>query len=188
MRAINNFKMTKSKTILFVAAFVAALQFTVSAQDKCLNVCPDQAALLNVSGEDASAINAVVCIDQLTGGNVVIENGDDLSSLPEALFTCYTVAVNSASNFNIASTAYTIDNIQQELDMALMDSDHCGSVGAGKNIDINSSYCGVTCLLDVCPCGGDGNEITFVYTPAEDGGNDQFLLVDSDGNIVAYFK
>jgi len=160
---------------------------SVSAQNNCLNVCPEQAALLSVSGEDGNATNAVVCIDQLTGANVVIQNGSDLSALPEALYSCYTVAVsNSAGAFDISSATYSIDNIQMELDMALMSSDNCGSVGAAKNFDINSSYCSTsTCMLNVCSCNEESNEITFVYTPVEDAGNDQFLLIDAAGNIVA---
>ena len=187
MRAINNLKMIKFRIILFVFAFVAALQFSVSAQERCLNVCPDQAALLNVSGEDSNANNAVICIDQLTNANFVIQNGTDLSTLPEALYSCYTVAVsNTAGDFDIASINYSIGNVATELDMALMDSENCGSVGAAKNFDINSSYCSTpTCMLDVCTCDDNSNEIVFQYAPSGDAGTEQFLIVDAAGNIAA---
>jgi|GEM_PF-2468127 len=186
MRAINNLNMTKFRIILFVTAFVAALQFSVSGQDGCLNVCPEQAALLSVSGEDDNANNAVVCIDQLTGTNIVMQNGSDLSTLPEALYSCYTIAVsNNAAGFDIASTTYSIGNVQTELDMALMSADDCGSVGAAKNFDINSAYCSTAvCMLDVCPCNSN-NEIMFQYTPSGDAGTEQFLVVNNTGNIVA---
>jgi len=156
MNAKNNFKMTKKGIIFLLAIVTSAFAFNVQAQDRCLNVCPAQGALINVSGEDPSAVNRVVCIDNLTGDNFVIQNGAELGNLPQALYTCYTVAVSNTSgaNFDIASATYTIDNVQTELDMALMGSDECGSVSpTAKTFDVNASYCSTSiCMLDICLC------------------------------------
>jgi len=75
--------MTKKGIIFLFAILTSVLAINVQAQDRCLNVCPAQGALINVSGEDPSAVNGVVCIDNLTGGNYVIQNGAELGNLPQ---------------------------------------------------------------------------------------------------------
>jgi len=194
MRAKNNFKMTKKGIIFLFAGLISALSFNVKAQDRCLNVCPEQGALINVSGEDPGAINGVVCIDNLTGDNYIIQNGAELGELPEALYTCYTVAVSNATgaNFDIASASYSIGNVQTELDMALLGSDECGSVSStAKTFDINATYCQPvtgTCMLNICSCiEGAGTDFVFEYIPAENTGDTEelFIVVDASGSVVA---
>ncbi len=192
MNAKNNFKMTKKGIIFLFASLISALSFNVEAQDRCLNVCPEQGALINVSGEDPSAVNGVICIDNLTGDNFVIQNGAELGNLPQALYTCYTVAVSNTSgaNFDIASATYTVNNVQAELDMALMGTDECGSVSStAKTFDINSSYCnpgvGATCMLNLCLCNSESTDFIFEYIPSGDTGVELFIVVDDGGTVVS---
>jgi len=190
MRTKNNYKMTKKGILFLFAILTSVFAFNAQAQDRCLNVCPAQGALINVSGEDPAAINGVVCIDNLTGDNYVIQNGSELGSLPEALYTCYTVAVSNTSgaNFDIASASYSIGNIQSELDMALLGSEECGSASsAAKTFDVNSSYCATsTCMLDICSCNdGGGTDFVFEYAPSGDAGEEVFIVVDASGAVVA---
>lgn len=192
MKKTNCMKSRKNIPMLnkLFAVIIVLFAFTQANAQNCLNVCPDQASLLNVTGEDASAVNAVVCIDQLTGANHIIDNGADLSILPEALYNCYTVAVsnNSGTAFDVASVTYTDGNVQSELDMALLGSDDCGAVAAdARAIDINSSYCqSAVCFLDLCPCNDPlSNSFVFTYNPSGDSGTEVFLVTDASGTVVA---
>lgn len=185
-------KTRKNKPMLnkLFAVIIVLFAFSQANAQNCLNVCPDQASLLNVTGEDATAVNAVVCIDQLTGANHVINNGADLSILPEALYNCYTVAVSNSSGtpFDVASVTYTDGNIQSELDMALIGTEDCGAVAAdARAIDINSSYCqSAVCFLDLCPCNDPlSDSFVFTYNPSGDAGTEVFLVTDATGTVVA---
>lgn len=176
---------------------IPALSFYANAQvqEGCLNICPDDTQKqISVIGENSEAINGVVCIDNLNGDNFVIQNGDILSTLPQAIYTCYTVAISNAAGegFNIASAAYSIGNVQSELDLALLaseESEECASVSSeGTIIDINSSYCSPSdkiCTLDVCLCEEDSpTDFVFGYTPSGDSGEEVFLVVDESGMII----
>ncbi len=188
--------MSEKVFLFLLTVLISVLNIDVQAQDPCLNVCPTQGALLTVSNEDPSAINRVVCIDNLTGANFVIRNGAELGALPEAIYSCYSVAVSDTNpddntEFDIASVTYTIENIDAELDLALLDTGECGSVSAmAKTFDINSAYCEPEfgCMLDLCLCDENaGTDFVFDYTSAENTGETEevFIVVDLDGSVAA---
>lgn len=188
MNSKNNFKITKIGIIFLCTVLLTAFSVNASAQSGCLNICPSQGKLLNVLSEDPSVTNGVVCINNLTGNNHVLQNGAQLGNLPEAVYTCYSVSVNNmpVANFDIASATYSIGNIQAELDLALMDTEACGTVNpTAKTFDINSNYC-IPCMLDVCLCNENAStDFVFDYTPSGDAGEELFIVVDTDDIVVA---
>jgi len=198
MKKRNYIMNTKNKLFIIKKGFfflftiiISAVSLIATAQEGCLNICPDDdEKQINVSGEDQNAVNGIVCINDLTGENIVIQNGDALNNLPQAMYACYTVAISEGSGFDIASIIYSIGNVQAELDMALIMTDDCGSVAPEATIiDVNSSHCSPTekfCLLDVCLCNEDtGTDFVFGYTPTGDDGEQVFLVVNDDGTVVA---
>jgi len=113
----NNLIYMKNRILSLLVILFTVCSLNIQAQEGCLNICPDDTEKqISVSGETSDVVNGVVCIDNLTGDNFVIQNGDILSTLPQAVYSCYTVAISNASGegFNIASTTYTIGNIQSE--------------------------------------------------------------------------
>jgi len=197
MNARSNLILTKKNILFLFAIIIPALSFYANAQEVgCLNVCPeDTEKQISVTGEISGIVNGIVCIDNLTGDNFVIQNGDILSTLPQALYTCYTVAVSNATGegFNIASATYSIGNVQGELDLALLaseESEECANVSSEPTIiDINNSYCSPTdkiCTLDLCLCEEDSpTDFVISYTPSGDSGEEVFVLVNESGILVS---
>lgn len=195
MSTKSNLIYMKNRNFVLLTILLTAFSLHIQAQADCLNVCPDDAEKqINVSGETSGVVNGVVCIDNLTGDNFVIQNGDVLSTLPQAMYSCYTIAISNEAGegFNIASATYSIGNVQNELDLALLASDEseeCGSVRSEATIiDVNSSYCSPTekiCRLDVCLCEeGSPTDFVFDYTPTGDEGEEVFIVVDGSGTVA----